>query len=578
MADRGRDSEYESDGSENSGFDEQNLREAERKRRNFDESDIEDMSDWEVSSVSSVSSADLDARFQDFSSDESDDEWTDQLAPINVREFTEAAGPKHDLPPGSHPINFFNLLFEDNFFQTVADETNLYATQMQQNRPDPRWEPTTCDEMRAFFSLQIIMGIHQLPEYSLYWADDKCLNVPGVSEVMTKARYEKLTQYFHLVDNTRQPANDSPDYDPLYKVRPLINMVNRNFLAHYTPGREVSIDEAMIGFKGRTMLKQYMPAKPTKWGIKVWQLSESSTGYTSQFQVYTGRREGNQDQRGLGHRVVMTLLQPILGKNYHVYFDNFFSSLPLFDDLARHRTYGCGTLRLNRRGLPLAIKNAKLRRPGETVKRQKGNLLVTVWKDKRQVAVISSNQQSTDSIHTPRRGPPVSKPDAITNYNQHMGGVDLADQHRAYYSVGREHKKWWKYIVNFCLDVALVNAHRIYIASNQPMPKSSRKFSHLTFRLQVADALRGGFTSRKRPAGTKANSKAVRPVLREENIGHHVLVHIDGRKKVCVKCSADGVRTPAGGKPETNYKCQQCNVALCRTRGCFVRYHQELML
>jgi hypothetical protein len=38
------------------------------------------------------------------------------------------------------------------------------------------------------------------------------------------------------------------------------------------PGRELAVDEAMIGFKGRFILKQYLPGKPTKWGIKAWVL------------------------------------------------------------------------------------------------------------------------------------------------------------------------------------------------------------------------------------------------------------------------------------------------------------------
>ena len=101
-------------------------------------------------------------------------------------------------------------------------------------------------------------------------------------------------------------------------------MLNRNFLQHYTPGREPSVDEAMMGFKGSSLLKQYMPRKPTKWGIKVWQLCETNTGYTSQCQVYTGKREADQDNRGLGQRFVMNLLQTLLRWNYHVYLDNFY--------------------------------------------------------------------------------------------------------------------------------------------------------------------------------------------------------------------------------------------------------------
>ena len=50
------------------------------------------------------------------------------------------------------------------------------------------------------------------------------------------------------------------------------------------------MDEAMIKFQGRSSFKQYMPAKPIKRGIKVWVLGDSSNGYFSKFDVYTGRK------------------------------------------------------------------------------------------------------------------------------------------------------------------------------------------------------------------------------------------------------------------------------------------------
>ncbi len=53
----------------------------------------------------------------------------------------------------------------------------------------------------------------------------------------------------------------------------------------YTPGKCVSVDESMIGTRGRLSFLQYLPKKPTKWGIKVWVCSESKTGYIHDFEV-----------------------------------------------------------------------------------------------------------------------------------------------------------------------------------------------------------------------------------------------------------------------------------------------------
>lgn len=48
-----------------------------------------------------------------------------------------------------------------------------------------------------------------------------------------------------------------------------------------------------------------------------------------------------------------------------------------------------------------------------------------------------------------RRNQQVTKPAALDFYNKHMGGVDLADQLRSYYSIGRSSYKWCRYLFWF---------------------------------------------------------------------------------------------------------------------------------
>ena len=77
-----------------------------------------------------------------------------------------------------------------------------------------------------------------------------------------------------------------------------------NFDSEYRPSKNVSIDEAMIPFKGRLSLKQYMPLKPVKRGIKVWECADSSNGFVCDLEVYTGKQRNGNPEQGLGHRVV----------------------------------------------------------------------------------------------------------------------------------------------------------------------------------------------------------------------------------------------------------------------------------
>ena len=116
----------------------------------------------------------------------------------------------------------------------------------------------------------------------------------------------------------------------------------------------------MIHFNSRLAFRQYLPAKPIKWGVKVLVLAESDTGYLSRFQVYTGREPGGQE-RGLTHRVVTDLVDHLYGQYTQVYFDNFYTSTDLLSYLKVRQMYACGTVRSNHRTcrLPLCPRTSR---------------------------------------------------------------------------------------------------------------------------------------------------------------------------------------------------------------------------
>ena len=56
----------------------------------------------------------------------------------------------------------------------------------------------------------------------------------------------------------------------------------------------------------------------------------------------------------------------------------------------------------------------------------------------------------------------VSIPDAIYDYNRHMGGVDLSDQLLQYFQMRRQTHKYWKTLFYHCFDIANTNAYILY--------------------------------------------------------------------------------------------------------------------
>ncbi|KAK3786608.1 hypothetical protein RRG08_027566 [Elysia crispata] len=49
----------------------------------------------------------------------------------------------------------------------------------------------------------------------------------------------------------------------------------------YQPDKNICIDEGLCPWRGRSSFRVYMRDKPTKWGLKLYILSESQTDYSS---------------------------------------------------------------------------------------------------------------------------------------------------------------------------------------------------------------------------------------------------------------------------------------------------------
>ena len=254
----------------------------------------------------------------------------------------------------------FLAFFTPELIDYIVVETNRYASVCLSSThcgdgPVHQWE-TDSNEVKAYLGLCILMGMNKLPDLYDYWSTGEAFHYTPVASRITRKRFLEIQRYLHFTNNDNIVSRGEPGYDRLAKVRPVIQSVQQSFLANYKPHKENAIDEAMIKYKGRSALKQYLPLKPIKRGFKVWVRADSINGYMCDFEVYTGK-DGSPEQH-LRSKVVKKLSRPLVGGRYHLYFDNFFSSLELFDDLLEDDLYACGTFRRDRKGIPASIKEA----------------------------------------------------------------------------------------------------------------------------------------------------------------------------------------------------------------------------
>ena len=107
--------------------------------------------------------------------------------------------------------------------------------------------------------------------------------------------------------------------------------------------------------------------------------------------MYLGR-ENVQTPRAVevAHQVVTSLTEPLYNKGHVVCMDNFFASPALFEDLAQHQTGACGTLHVNRQGVPDRIKTARPRVGQPPITHTVGYTRYLSWYDKRLVNLITT--------------------------------------------------------------------------------------------------------------------------------------------------------------------------------------------
>ena len=109
----------------------------------------------------------------------------------------------------------------------------------------------------------------------------------------------------------------------------------------------------------------------------------AKNGYTYDFEVYTDKGTPVL-KNGLAYDVVMRLCKSIFGQGYRVYFDNFYTGAQLLVDLIQKNTYCCGTLIVNRKGVPQILKDTKefaKNRRGYMRWKREGNVLFVQWLD-----------------------------------------------------------------------------------------------------------------------------------------------------------------------------------------------------
>ena len=98
--------------------------------------------------------------------------------------------------------------------------------------------------------------------------------------VMSLKRFCCISRVLRFDDKS-----DRRVHDKLAPIRVLWDKWVEILSKLHNPGTNVTVDEQLVAFRGRCPFNQYIPSKPSKYGVKIWTLCDSASSYVLKIQI-----------------------------------------------------------------------------------------------------------------------------------------------------------------------------------------------------------------------------------------------------------------------------------------------------
>lgn len=115
------------------------------------------------------------------------------------------------------------------------------------------------------------MSVVRCPNTPFYWGQ---YGIPAIYGTMARNKFNDIKTFLSFSNESERKKRGEEGYDALFRIRKLSDGLNTRFDAIPKTVR-LCVDEQMCSTKTRHHLRQYMPNKPHKWGVKLFVLCDS---------------------------------------------------------------------------------------------------------------------------------------------------------------------------------------------------------------------------------------------------------------------------------------------------------------
>ncbi|KRX60066.1 PiggyBac transposable element-derived protein 4 [Trichinella sp. T9] len=221
------------------------------------------------------------------------------------------------------PGDALKLLITFAMVNLIVQNTNKIENvrrEWNEKHPDAMksWKPTDEKEIYAFIGLLLISGVFKSSDKSV--SDLWSLNNgrPIFQTVMTENRFKDLLKFCRFDDNSTRAARLKCDKPAAF--RNMWTLFQTNLKNICTPSAFLTVDEQLVSTRARSSLRQYMPCKPGKYGIKILWCCDAETSYPLAGEICAGKqpgKTGRMNVANLGKRSV----RPWCGKGRNITMD-----------------------------------------------------------------------------------------------------------------------------------------------------------------------------------------------------------------------------------------------------------------
>ncbi|KAL1513769.1 hypothetical protein ABEB36_003135 [Hypothenemus hampei] len=386
----------------------------------------------------------------------------------------EHPGPTNGAEDCNTIEEFWSILFNECIINVIVTHTNH---KIEEHRADliarginvqSYHHQTEACEIKAYIGLLYYSGLWKTSNVddNVLWS--KKQGITFYRCVMSLNRFRFLSKSIRFDQKSNRDENDK--FAP---IREIWDIFIKNCMTYYNPHKFCTVDEQLLGFRGRCPFRVFIKSKPVKYGLKIVTLNDATTSYLIYGIPYIRKENFVGSLEIIPQKIFTDVTIPIHGSNRTITCGSWFTSIMLIEMMmdAPYNLTITGTLKKNKKEIPKEMKIASQSPPDTKFcfsKTKRISLLSYTPKQREIVLVASSYSTSTRIVD--------GIPEIILHYNATKDGTNCFDQLCRAHTVSRKTNRWTMRFFYGMLDQAIVNARillkckLINVNKDRPLP------------------------------------------------------------------------------------------------------------